>query len=211
MISLHPLFYRLYPNRRFRLGWWTFYGLGSYGLLTSLLSPVCWAQPRQALINELVPVDGQSGDIVYTALVPVGSVPVAILADRAQHFLSRYLHPRPTWATAYGARYKIRQQGIIHLTEWRAGIDTVQAYWVTLELTLKAGRYRYCLSQFRAYADSAGPGISIPIRQLYPCDRRTYSYQGRRLDDLLAWDRGVRTYVALLLQAMRGQSKTDAY
>lgn len=172
----------------------------SYGAL--LAGQPAWAQNQSVLINELVPIDGESGDIVYSDRVAVAGASVTSLYNRAHRFLAYTLHPGSLVPMAHGAKNHLSQCGIISLLEAKAGHPSARDYRVTVEIKVKAGRYRYRLSQFRAHPHGGGPGVAI--RDLYPCDRRTFSYTAVQAQPLQVWHRSVQAYLAQLQRHMNG-------
>ena len=167
------------------------------------------AQAPQVLIYQLVPVDGESGDIVYTAVVPVTGASRTQLYNRAQRFLAHTLHAGSLVPMAHGAKHHINRCGIITLPHAQVGSSPPQDYRVTIELRVKAGRYRYRLSQFRAHPDSVGHGL--PIRELYRCDQQTYDYSELMAQQLRAWNRSVKAYLGQLHKYMTDRQEADYY
>lgn len=167
------------------------------------------AQVPQSFIYQLVPIDGESGDIVYTAVVPVRGVSRTQLYNRAQHFMAYTLHPGSLLPIDHGAKHHINRCGIITLQHAILGSSTPQDYRVTIELRVKAGRYRYRLSQFRAHPDSVSYGL--PIRELYRCDKKTYDYGESTAQQLRAWNRSVKAYLGQLQAYMSDQQEPDYY
>lgn len=183
--------------------------LGVAWLILLLTSPCVWAQAAQPFIYELVPIDGESGDIVYMAVVPVRGASRTQLYNRAQHFIAHTLHTGSLLPMAHGPKHHINQCGIITLQHAQVDSSTPQDYRVTIELRVKAGRYRYRLSQFRAHPDSVGQGL--PIRELYPCNKQTYDYDASTAQLLRAWDRSVKAYLSQLHKYMSDHPETEYY
>ncbi|WP_157816209.1 DUF4468 domain-containing protein [Spirosoma pollinicola] len=167
------------------------------------------AQTYQSFIYQLVPIDGESGDIVYLAVVPVRGASRTQLYNRAHHFMTHTLRTGSLLPMAHGAKHHINRCGIITLQHAQAGSTTPQDYRVTVELRVKAGRYRYRLSQFRAQRDSVGHGL--PIRELYQCDKKTYAYDESTAQQLRTWDRSVKAYLGQLHKYMTDSQETDYY
>ncbi|RYF78674.1 MAG: DUF4468 domain-containing protein [Cytophagaceae bacterium] len=167
------------------------------------------AQPFQSFIYQLVPIDGESGDIVYLATVPVTGSSRTQLYNRAQRFMAHTLRTGSLLPMAHGAKHHINRCGIITLQHAQTGSTTPQDYRVTVELRVKAGRYRYRLSQFRAQRDSVGHGL--PIRELYECNKKTYVYDESTAQQLRTWDRSVKAYLGQLHKYMTDSQETDYY
>ena len=177
--------------------------------LVLMASPGAWlaSQPARAqapsvLINELVPIEGESGDIVYFDRVAVGGASVVSLYNRAHRFLAHSLHPGSLLPMAHPSKHHLSQCGIISLVSGTASQPVSQDYRVTVELWVKAGQYRYRLSQFRARPHTEGSGISI--RDLYPCDQRGHSYSARQAQVVRAWHRSVQAFIGQLHRHMAG-------
>ena len=174
-------------------------------LIQGPVSICSWAQAPQTSIYPLVPIDSESGDIVYMAVVPVAGASTTQLYNRAHRFLAHTLHTGSLLPMAHGSKHHISQCGIITLQSPQAGASQAQDYRVTIELTVKAGRYRYRLSQFRAYPDSVGNGL--PIRDLYRYDNQSYDYAKSTAQQLRAWDRSVKAYLSQLQEYMLGRQE----
>jgi len=168
-----------------------------------------WAQTPQPFIYELVPIDGESGDVVYTAVIPVVGASTTQLYNRAHRFLAQTVQAGSLLPMAHPAKHHISQCGIITLPHQQADQSNPQNYRVTIELTVKAGKYRYRLSQFRAHPDSLGHGL--PIRELYRCDKQTYSYTELTAQQLRAWDHSVKVYLSKLQEYMVGRQADEYY
>ncbi|RYF67015.1 MAG: DUF4468 domain-containing protein [Cytophagaceae bacterium] len=167
------------------------------------------AQSPRSFIYQLVPIDGESGDIVYTAVVLVRGASRTQLYNRAQHFMAHTLHTGSLSPMDHGAKHHINRCGIITLQHALVGSSTPQDYRVTIEVRVKAGRYRYRLSQFRAQPDSVGLGL--PIRELYQCDQKTYDYGTSTAQLLRAWNRSVKAYLSQLHKYMSDSQEAEYY
>jgi hypothetical protein len=179
------------------------------GLIQGPVNLYAQAQTSQSFIYQLVPIDGESGDIIYLAVVPVRGASKTQLYNRAQHFMAHTLHTGSLLPMAHGAKHHINRCGIITLQHAQAGSSTPQDYRVTIELRVKAGRYQYRLSQFRAQPDSVGHGL--PIRELYRCDTKTYDYDKSTAQQLRAWDRSVKAYLGQLHKYMTDSQEAEYY
>ena len=134
--------------------------------------------------------------------VSVAGVTISLLYNRAHRFRAHTLQPGSLVPMGHPARNHLRQCGIISLEETWAGRLVRQEYRVTVKIRIKAGRYRYRLSQFRVYPRVTDPGRAL--RDLYPCDQLTYSYTAAQAQPLRAWHRGVQAYIARLHRRMAG-------
>ena len=190
---------------RFCPYWLKFIVLG--WLLQGPGSPYSWAQSPQSFIYQLVPIEGESGDIVYTDVVPVAGASPIQLYNRAHSFLDRTLQAGSLLPITHGSKHHISRCGIVTLDHTQANRRRRQAYRVTIDVKVKAGQYRYRLSQFRALPDSLG-GLSI--RDLYRCDTKTYEYADSVAQQLRAWDRSVKTYLSQLQEYMAGRQEVEA-
>ena len=205
-MEINPFFNPVrHSSRRFYVHWLRLLGLA--WLIQILISPCGWAQPPQPFINELVPIDGESGDVVYMAVVAVGGASTTQLYNRAHHFLAQTVHVGSLLPIAHPSKHHISQCGIITLPHRQSGQSKPQDYRVTIELTVKAGKYRYRLSQFRAHPDSVGNGL--PIREMYLYDKQRYGYGESTVQQLRAWDRSVRTYLSQLHEYMLGSHRAE--
>ena len=171
-------------------------------LLSLLTSFLAQGQPQSWLITDLVPIDGESGDIVYADHVRVAGASASSLYNRAHRFLVHTLQAGSLRPMAHGAKHQLSQCGIVSLVSSRASQPVSQDYRLTVEIRVKAGRYRYRLSQFRAHPHRAGAGVAI--RDLYPCDQRTYSYSATQAQAVRAWHGSVQGYIGQLQRYMAG-------
>ena len=205
-MELNPFFHSIsQSSRRLHSAWLRLIGLA--WLLQALTSSGGWAQPPHPFIHELVPLDSESGDVVYMAVVPVAGASTTQLYNRAHRFLDRTLQAGSLLPITHGSKHHISRCGIVTLDHTQANRRRRQAYRVTIEVKVKAGQYRYRLSQFRARPDSLG-GLSI--RDLYRCDTKTYEYADSVAQQLRAWDRSVKAYLSQLQEYMAGRQEVEA-
>ncbi|SFF36395.1 hypothetical protein SAMN05216167_15510 [Spirosoma endophyticum] len=91
--------------RRFCPYWLKFIVLG--WLLQGPGSLYSWAQSPQSFIYQLVPIEGESGDIVYTDVVPVAGASHIQLYNRAHSFLDRTLQAGSLLPITHGSKHHI--------------------------------------------------------------------------------------------------------
>lgn len=85
------------------------------GLIQRPVNLYAQAQTAQSFIYQLVSIDGESGDIIYLAVVPVRGASKTQLYNRAQHFMAHTLHIGSLLPMVHGAKHHINRCGIITL------------------------------------------------------------------------------------------------
>lgn len=168
-------------------------------MLLSVPNPM-YGQFSQYIISDLVPIDSQSGDVVYMGVGRVKGASANDLFSRAQSYFSTTIRPGSAVILSRRSKRIVRERGIITLTVLRAGVVQAQAYRVTMEVKVSEGKYRYEFSRFAAQPDSV-PG-NIPIRDLYPPNKRSLDIDPQTARTLQSWDRSVRAYIKGFTQYM---------
>ncbi|GAB2562314.1 hypothetical protein [Spirosoma aerophilum] len=146
------------------------------------------------IISDLVPIDSQSGDVVYQGTGQVRGASTVDLYTRAQAYFKKTLRPGSNVDLPHHSKRIVRAGGILTLNVLISGAVQPQAYRVSLEVKVREGRYRYEFSRFAAQPDSVRG--NLPIRDLYPSAKRTVDIDEQSARTLQSWDRSVRAYIA---------------
>lgn len=170
-----------------------------YMLMQVVGNPAC-GQQLHYLISDLVPIDSQTGDVVYVGVGRVKGASATDLFARAKTYFGTTVQPGSLVNVSRQSNRILRQRGILLLTVLIDGVVQPQAYRVMMEVKVTEGRYRYELSQFTARPDSVRGNLTI--RELYPSNKRTFDIDEQPARALQSWDRSVRTYIAKFKQYM---------
>ncbi|ADB42744.1 hypothetical protein [Spirosoma linguale] len=146
------------------------------------------------IISDLVPIDSQSGDVVYQGRGHARGASTVDLYSRAQAYFKKTLRPGSVVDLPHHSKRIVRESGILTLNVWTAGAVQPQSYRVSIEVKVQEGRYRYEFSRFAAQPDSVRG--NLPIRALYPSAKRTFDMDEQSARTLQSWDRSVRAYIA---------------